>query len=168
MKDIRPLIGRLSVLFLIGAIGFAGCGKKEEKKITIKSPAGEVSIEKKGDGSVRVQGAKGGFEISAKKEAPPAELTLKVYPNAQVDKSQGSMRVEVPQGIMVTGFFVTNDKPAAVMAFYAREIKSTYTANTSSGGTIIGKTSQGNNVTINVKEEGGGTKIYLQEMKPKK
>ncbi len=54
------------------------------------------------------------------------------------------------------------------MAFYAKEIKSSYTASTPSGGTIIGKTSQRNDVTINVKEHDGGTRIYIQEMKPKK
>ena len=169
MKDIRHRIGGLSLLFLIGVIGLAGCGKKDEgKKVTIKSPAGDVQIEKKGDDSVKVQDAKGGFEISATRGVSPAELSVKVYPNAQLDKSHGSMKVEVPQGTLVTGFFITNDKPAAVMAFYSKEIKSSYTANTPNGGTIIGKTPQGNDVTINIKEQDGGTKIYLQEMKPKK
>jgi len=169
MKDGRRLIKSLSMFFLVGIIVFAGCGKKDNgKRITIKSPAGDVQIEKKGDDSAKVQDAKGGFEISAKKGISPAELGLKVYPNAQVDKSQGSMKVEVPHGTLVTGFFITKDKPAAVMAFYAKEIKSSYTASTQSGGTITGKTSQGNDVTINVKEQNGGTKIYMQEMKPKK
>ena len=169
MKDDRRLIESLPLLFLVGIIVFAGCGKKDDgKKITIKSPAGNVQIEKKGDDSVKVQDAKGGFEISAKKGISPAELGLKVYPNAQVDKSQGSMKVEVPQGTLVTGFFTTKDKPAAVLAFYAKEIKSSYTASTPSGGTITGKTSQGNDATINVKEQDGGTKIYMQELKSKK
>jgi hypothetical protein len=169
MKDISRLIEGLSVLFLVGVIGLAGCGKKDDgKKITIKSTAGDVQIEKKGDDSIKVRDAKGGFEISAKTGIVPSELSVKIYPNARIDKSQGSMKVEVPQGILVTGFFITSDKPSAVMAFYAKEIKSSYTANIPNGGTIIGKTSQGNDVTINVKEQGDGTKIYMQEMRPKK
>lgn len=44
------------------------------------------------------------------------------------------MKVEIPQGTLVTGFFITNDKPAAVVAFYAKEIKSSYTANTPAEG----------------------------------
>jgi len=169
MKNNKSLIGKLSVLFLVGVISLAGCSKKDDgKKITIKSPAGDVQIEKKGDDSIKVQDAKGGFEISAKTGVVPSELSVKIYPNAQVDKSQGSMKVEVPQGIMVTGSFLTNDKPASVLAFYAKEIKSSITANTPDGGTIIGKTPQGSDVTIAVKEQGGGTKIYMQEMRPKK
>jgi hypothetical protein len=169
MKNNKSLIKQLSLLFLVGAIGLAGCSKKDDgKKITIKSPAGDVQIEKKGDDSVKVQDAKGGFEISAKTGVVPSELSVKIYPNAQVDKSQGSMKVEVPQGTVVTAFFITDDKPGDVMAFYSKEIKSSYTANTPGGGTIIGKTPQGNDVTINVKEQGGGTKIYMQEMRPKK
>jgi hypothetical protein len=169
MKNNRSLIEKLSVLLLVGVIGLAGCSKKDDsKKITIKSPAGDVQIEKKGEDSIKVQDAKGGFEISAKTGVAPSELDVKIYPNAQVDKSQGSMKVEVPQGILVTGFFVTNDKPGEVMAFYSKEIKSSYTANIPGGGTIIGKTHQGNDVTINVKEQGGATKIYMQEMRPKK
>jgi hypothetical protein len=169
MKNNKSLIKQLSLLFLVGAIGLAGCSKKDDgKKITIKSPAGDVQIEKKGDDSVKVQDAKGGFEISAKTGVVPSELSVKIYPNAQVDKSQGSMKVEVPQGTVVTAFFITDDKPGNVMAFYSKEIKSSYTANTPGGGTIIGKTPQGNDVTINVKEQGGGTKIYMQEMRPKK
>jgi hypothetical protein len=169
MNNDKSLIGKFSFLLLIGVIGLAGCSKKDEgKKITLKSPSGDVQIEKKGDDSIKVQDAKGGFQISAKTGAIPSELGLKIYPNAQVDKSQGSMKVEVPKGTLVTGFFLTKDKPAAVMAFYSKEIKSSYTANTPGGGTIIGKTPQGNDITINVKEQGGGTKIYLQEMIPKK
>jgi hypothetical protein len=169
MKDISRLIKGLSVLFLVGVVGLAGCGKKDDgKKNTIKSPAGDVRIEKKSDDSITVKDAMGNVEISAKTGIVPSELNVKIYPNAQVDKSQGSMKVEVPQGILVTGFFITNDKPAAVMTFYAKEIKSSYTANTPNGGTIIGKTSQGDDVTINVKEQGEGTKIYMQEMRPKK
>lgn len=169
MKDNSRLIGSISLLLLVVVIGAAGCGKKNGgKKITIKSPDSDVQIEKKGDDSIKVQDAKGGIEISAKKGIVPAELSVKIYPNARVDKSQGSMKVEVPQGVLVTGFFITNAKPAAVMAFYAKEIKSSYTANTPNGGTIIGKTSQGNDVTISIKEQRDGTKIYVQEKKPKK
>jgi hypothetical protein len=169
MKNIKSPIAKLSALFLVGIIGLAGCGKKDDgKKITIKSPAGDVQIEKKGDDSIKVQDAKGGFEISAKAGVAPSELTVKAYPHAQIDKSQGSIKVETPQGTLVNAFFVTNDKPADVMAFYSKEIKSSYTANIESGGTIVGKTLQGNDITVNIKEQGGVTKIYVQEMKPKK
>lgn len=48
MKDTRHLIESLSVLFLAGIIGLAGCGKKDDgEKITIKSPGGDDRIEKK-------------------------------------------------------------------------------------------------------------------------
>ncbi len=169
MKDGRRLGKSFFSIFLAGIIVFAGCSKKDDgKKNAIKSPSGDIQIEKKDGDSIKMRDAKGDFELSANKGISPAKLSVKLYPNAQVDKSQGSMRVESSQGTVVTGFFITKDKPAAVMAFYAKEIKSSYSASIQSGGTIIGKTSQGHDVTINVKAQDGSTRIYLQEMKPKK
>ncbi len=103
MKDGRRLFESLSFLLLVGLVVLAGCGRKDGgEKITGKSPAGDVRVEKKADGSLRTQDVQGGSEISAKKGISPAELSIKVYPYAQVDKSQGSMKAEVPKGTLVT------------------------------------------------------------------
>ncbi len=170
MKNKKTLINKLSVLFLVGAICLAGCGKKDDgKNFTIKSPSGEVRIEKKGDNSFQVQDSKGSINFTSKSAGiAQAELSVPIYPNAQVDKSKGSMKVESPEGVMVTGYFVTNDKPASVLAFYSKDVKSSYTVNTPNGGTIIGQTSKGNTINIIVEERGGATSIYLQEKQKKK
>lgn len=164
----KIFIACILALFGLAQIGIIGCTKQEKNKITIQSSSGKVDIEKKGDNSIKVTDEKTGAVISAQEGISPADLSIKVYPNAQISKSDTSMKVEVPQGTLINVFFVVNDKPGKVVDFYSKEVKNVFTSKSADRVSIFGKTDAGNSITVVINEQGGHTKIYLQEMIPKK
>lgn len=168
MNEKGFLMAAILISFGLAPVVFVGCSNKEENKVTINSPAGKVTIENKDTKFVKVTDQKTGAEISANVGIDPSEMSIKVYPNAQISKSDVSMKVGVPQGTLINAFFLVNDKLDKVVDFYSKEIKNPITSKSTASVSLLGKTTAGNDVTVVISAQENDTKIYIQEMKPKK
>jgi hypothetical protein len=159
----------LVVVFAVaGLLAISGCSKSDDKKVTVKSPSGNVAVETKPDGSITITDSKGGGRITGNTGVTPADLTVKPYPNAKVDPSAGNMKVDMPEGSIVNLVFSTPDKAEKVFAFYSAEVKDATSMKANTGMTVVGKTAAGKNVTIAITEKDNATQIYIQEMTEKK
>lgn len=167
MKKKRTFsVGKAAVL----AVAFCcclSCVKGNERKVVVKSPSGSVNIERQDDGSVSIRNQKSGATVVTRAGVSPADLGVRVYPNAQPDNSQASMMVDTPRGTLLNAFYLSSGRPEDVIDFYAKEVsKSTMTRN-GHGATILGKTAQGDDITVVITDKKTATRIYLQEIKPK-
>jgi ribosomal protein L40E len=142
-------------ILVIGALGFIGYRIAKNVhvdpsgRMTMNTPAGTITT-------------------TPVDNVTEADLGVEIYPGAQ--STQGSMKMEMPNGSGVTGAFLTSDSPAQVLAFYKDKLGSAATVISFLGSTTMRLTiSRQESIQVmiraNSKLDNGKTRIMISHTK---
>ena len=119
----KALIMILLMGLVVSLIAVTGCG---EKKTTIKTPEGEVTVEEGGGGKYTYETDEGEVTYDVSEGAPSEEeLGAPIYPGAEyVEGSGGSVTGTGAEGGFATAGaeFKTDDSYDKVVSFYQKEL----------------------------------------------
>jgi len=162
----KALILLMLLGLVVSLVAIAGCG---DKKTTIKTPEGEVTVEEGGGGEVTYETDEGDVTYNVNDEAPSEdELGAPIYPDAEyVPGSGGTSTATGPEGdfIAAGAEFTTSDSYDDVLSFYKDELGEPMIEDSAMKETswMIEK-SDGSIVTVTVTDEGGEVRIYIGRM----
>lgn len=157
---------RLAMLGVVAAIWLAGCGKPREQVVlqtpdgtvtassdgattTVKGPNGEYTSTQNGQ-QMKITGSDGKGGTSTIESGKPVDMTVfgvAAYPGATPSGS-GAMNATADGKQIHSATVETVDAPAKVMEFYGKEVKGATTLSSPEGGTIIGKNTAGDDISI--------------------
>ncbi len=123
------------------------------------------------NGQVTVKTAEGTITANQSSTLTASELGADIYPGALT--GQGSMKMDLPTGSMVTGVFVTSDSKEQVLAFYKGKFGSAASViDTSDSAIVTLNKGQDENVmvtiTANSSKYAGKTQIAIVHTRSKK
>jgi hypothetical protein len=141
-------------------------------QMTVQTPDGKVNLNVNGaNGQMTVNTPDGKVDLNSTETYTAADLGTDIYPGAQSVK--GGMRMESPNGSMVTGIFVTSDSKDQVVAFYKSKFGSGASTFDTADGAILtlpvgDKESVMVTVTAKPSENDGKTKLVIVHTKNNK
>lgn len=143
----------------LGAIGYTAW--RITRAVHVSGPGGEVSV----------NGPNGSISVNQAKSYSAAELGTDIYPGATA--AEGSMKMDLPTGSMVTGVFVTSDSKDKVVDFYKSKFGSEVSVmDTANGAFMTLKKSEQEaimvTVTANESRSEGKTRISIVHTVTKK
>lgn len=157
---------------MIGALLLAalllGCGKKETE--VTSTPGGdapaastEFSGTVDGDGAAASSGESQLKELKMKEGIDLSKFGVAQYPGAKpyADDSFSSMEYSTTEGSGASAMFVTDDPPAKVIGFYEGELTDVTKVSMGEGGSVTGKTPNGNVLIVTVTTDEGKTRVSL-------
>ena len=165
---VKVILIVVAVIFFLGILGIAGVAFTAWRVARAVHLDSSVS----GDGGkVSINTDKGSFTANTDSSYSAEELGTAIYPGAKPVK--GGIKMDTPEGSMVSGTFTTSDSKDAVLAFYkAKMVGATSVYDTGEGAVI--QIAKGNAesimVTISAKaaDEDGKTQITIVHTKSTK
>lgn len=123
------------------------------------------------DGKVTVDAGNGSITASNNQTFTASDLGVDIYPGAQ--SGQGSLKMDLPTGSMITGVFVTGDSKDKVVAFYKDKLgsqASTFDAGSSAVMSVNKGDHESVMVTVNANsgQDDGKTRISIVHTKSTK
>jgi len=161
----KALILLMLLGLVVSLVAIAGCG---DKKTTIKTPEGDVTVEEDG-GEVTYETDEGDVTYDVSDDAPTEdELGAPIYPDADyVPGSGGTSTATGPEGdFMAAGAeFTTSDSYDDVLSFYKDELGEPMIEDSAMKETSwMMEEGDGSIVTVTVTDEGGEVLIYIGRM----
>jgi hypothetical protein len=173
----------IAILVFLGLLALAGimygCHRVKQLvhvesgangQMTLNTPDGKVNITGNG-GKMTMQTPDGKVDLNTNETYTAVELGTDIYPGAQSVK--GGMKMESPNGSMVTGVFVTYDSKDQVAAFYKNKFGSAAsTFDTGEGAVLTLPIGEKESVMVTItgkpSENEGKTKIVIVHTKDNK
>jgi hypothetical protein len=148
-------------LCILGSAIFAFTVWRLARSIRVEGPNGQVTVQTPG----------GSITANDSQTYTASELGTDVYPGAQ--SSRGGMKMDLPNGSMVTGIFVTSDSKERVVEFYKGKLGSGASVYNTANGALL-TLNKGNQesvmvtVSANSSQDGGKTRISIVHTKNSK